>query len=95
MYQKKIKEDLDCGIIVAMKVLCAKWKPCIIDATHRGCNRPSEIHQQIPGAAPRVLDIQLSELFKWAFWIKKWEKGFQFFTPGLHRGLLVHEIAKA
>jgi len=47
-----------------MKVFCAKWKPCIIDAISRGFKRPSEIHKQIPEAAPRVLDIQLRELLK-------------------------------
>jgi len=64
MYERKIQEDLDCGIVIAMKVFCAKWKPCIIDAIARGHNRPSEIHKQIPEAAPRVLDIQLRELLK-------------------------------
>lgn len=63
-YKRKITEDLDCGITVAMRVFCNKWKPCIIDAIYKGHNRPSEIHRYIPDAKPRVLDIQLSELLK-------------------------------
>lgn len=62
MKTRKIAEDLDCGINVAMKVFGAKWKPCIIDAIRRGAVRPSEIHRQIPNATPRVLDMQLREL---------------------------------
>ena len=46
MYERKIPEDLDCGIIVAMKVFGAKWKPCIIDAINRGYNRPRELHRE-------------------------------------------------
>lgn len=62
MYERKIKEDLDCGIVVAMRVFGAKWKPCIIDAIAKGFTRPSEIHRYISEATPRVLDMQLSEL---------------------------------
>lgn len=61
MYERKIPEDLDCGITVAMKVFGGKWKPCIIDAINRGYRRPSEMHKQIP-ATPRVIDMQLREL---------------------------------
>ena len=64
MYERKIKEDLNCGIVVTMRVLGAKWKPCIIDAVSRGYARPSEIHRWIPEATPRVLDMQLSELYE-------------------------------
>ncbi|HEX2630217.1 MAG TPA: helix-turn-helix domain-containing protein [Chitinophagaceae bacterium] len=62
MYERKIKEDLDCGIIVAMKVFGAKWKPCIIDAIGRGIKRPSELHREIASTSPRVIEIQLAEL---------------------------------
>jgi DNA-binding HxlR family transcriptional regulator len=62
MYKRKLKEDLDCGLYVTMKVLGAKWKPCIIDAIARGAKRPSEIHRQITSTSPRVLDMQLREL---------------------------------
>ena len=62
MHIRKIPEDLSCGIVVAMKVFGAKWKPCILDAIHRGYTRPSEMHRQISGAAPRVISMQLKEL---------------------------------
>lgn len=61
MYERKIKEDLDCGITVAMKVFGAKWKPCIIDAINQGYQRPSEIHRAL-GTSLRVIEMQLSEL---------------------------------
>jgi DNA-binding HxlR family transcriptional regulator len=62
MYEKKIPEDLECGIVVAMKVFGAKWKPCIIDGINRGFRRPSELHREISAATPRVIDMQLREL---------------------------------
>lgn len=62
MYERKTPQDLECGIIVAMKIFGAKWKFCIIDAINKGCNRPSEMHREITGATPRVLDMQLREL---------------------------------
>jgi DNA-binding HxlR family transcriptional regulator len=62
MYTRKTQEDLNCGIVIAMKVLGAKWKPCILDAISKGYKRPSEIHKMIPEATPRVIDMQLKEL---------------------------------
>jgi DNA-binding HxlR family transcriptional regulator len=62
MYDRKTPEDLECGIIIAMKVLGGKWKPCIIDAIHRGTQRPSDLHRAIREAAPRVLNMQIREL---------------------------------
>jgi DNA-binding HxlR family transcriptional regulator len=62
MYQRKTPEDLECGITIAMKMFGAKWKPCLLDAIHRGFRRPSEMHREIGGATPRVLDMQLREL---------------------------------
>ena len=41
MYEKKIPEDLDCGINITMKVLGGKWKACILDAINKGVKRPS------------------------------------------------------
>lgn len=65
MYKRKIKDNLEnCGLIIAMRIFGAKWKPCIIDVINKGYGRPSEIHRQIPEATPRVLDIQLSELLE-------------------------------
>lgn len=62
MYQRKIKEDTECGITIAMKVFGGKWKPCIIDAISRGINRPAEMQRMINEASPRVIQMQLSEL---------------------------------
>jgi DNA-binding HxlR family transcriptional regulator len=76
MYERKIKEDLDCGIIVAMKVFGAKWKPCIIDAISRGSKRPSELHREITSTSARVIDIQLSELVAYGVVSKKIHQGF-------------------
>jgi DNA-binding HxlR family transcriptional regulator len=62
MYEKKIPENLDCGVSVAIKVLGGKWKACIIESIHRGVQRPSELHREINTAAPRVINMQLNEL---------------------------------
>jgi DNA-binding HxlR family transcriptional regulator len=76
MYERKITEDLDCGIIVAMKVFGAKWKPCILDAISRGTKRPSELHREITSTSPRVIDMQLSELITYGVVSKKIYPGF-------------------
>jgi DNA-binding HxlR family transcriptional regulator len=75
-YERKTPEDLDCGLTVFMKVLGAKWKPCIIDAIHKGYRRPSEIHRLLPMAVPRVLDMQLSELEEYGVVSKQVYTGF-------------------
>lgn len=62
MYTKKIKENLDCGILVAAKVFGGKWKLCVLDAIHRGIVRPAEICRYIDDASPRVIEMQLAEL---------------------------------
>ena len=62
MYEKKIEEELDCGIRVAFKIFGGKWKLCIIDAINRGIARPVDIHKSIPNATLRVIEIQLAEL---------------------------------
>ena len=76
MYERKIKEDLECGIIVAMKIFGGKWKPCIIDAISRGIKRPSELHREITSTSPRVIDMQLSELVAFGIVSKKIFPGF-------------------
>jgi DNA-binding HxlR family transcriptional regulator len=76
MYERKIKDDLECGITITMRVFGGKWKPCIIAAIASGHSRPSEIHRQIPEATPRVLDMQLSELFELGVVSKKTGEGF-------------------
>jgi DNA-binding HxlR family transcriptional regulator len=80
MYERKIKEDLTCGITIAMKVFGAKWKPCILMLIANGHCRPSEIHAQLPEASPRVLDMQLTELFKMGVVAKRTGKGFPLFS---------------
>lgn len=71
MYVKKIPENLECGIEIAMKVLGGKWKPCIIDAINRGYRRPSEMHRFITSASPRVINMQLRELEEYCMVSKK------------------------
>ncbi|AOM76296.1 winged helix-turn-helix transcriptional regulator [Pedobacter steynii] len=71
MYERKIPEDLECGINVAMKVLSGKWKPCIIDGINQGIRRPSELHALIDAAAPRVINMQLRELEEFGILYKK------------------------
>jgi len=75
-YERKTPEDLDCGVTVFMKVLGAKWKPCIVDLISRGYKRPSEIHKQLIAATPRVVDMQLRELESYGIVCKKVHKGF-------------------
>lgn len=75
-YERKTPEDLDCGVTVFMKVLGAKWKPCIVDLISRGHTRPSEIHKQLVTATPRVVDMQLKELEYYGIVTKKVRKGF-------------------
>ena len=62
MYVRKIEEDLDCGIRVALKIFGGKWKLCIIEAINRGITRPVEIHKSISNSSLRVIEIQLAEL---------------------------------
>ncbi len=62
-YEKKIPVDLDCPLRLTMSLIESKWKSCILDELRSGNPmRPSEIHKCLPGATPRVLDIQLKEL---------------------------------
>lgn len=75
-YERKTPEDLDCGVTVFMKVLGAKWKPCIVDLINKGYKRPSEIHKQLIAATPRVVDMQLKELESYGIVCKKVHKGF-------------------
>jgi DNA-binding HxlR family transcriptional regulator len=62
MYTRKIEEDPDCGIYLAMRVLGGKWKCCILDAISRGISRPSDIARYIAEASTRVIEMQLAEL---------------------------------
>jgi DNA-binding HxlR family transcriptional regulator len=80
MYKRKIKEDLDCGLYVTMKIFGAKWKPCIIDAIARGARRPSEIHKQITSTSPRVLDMQLKELLDYGVVARRNQSGYPLYV---------------
>ncbi len=80
MYERKIKEDLDCGFYIAMKMFGAKWKPCIIDAIGKGIKRPSELHRAITSTSPRVIDMQLSELTDFGVVTKKVRQGFPLYV---------------
>lgn len=62
MYEKKIEEDLSCGIRVAMKVFGGKWKLCILEAINGGIVRPADIHKSISNSTLRVIEMQLAEL---------------------------------
>ena len=62
MYERKIPVDLDCPLRLTMSLMDSKWKSCILDELRHGALRPSELHRQLPEAAPRVLDLQLREL---------------------------------
>lgn len=62
-YERKIPIDLDCPLRLTMSLIESKWKSCILDELRSGQSmRPSEIHRQLPEAAPRVLDIQLKQM---------------------------------
>lgn len=62
MYEKKIPENLECGISIAIKVLGGKWKSLIIEYIHLGIRRPSELQRSIDQANPRVINLALKEL---------------------------------
>ena len=62
MYEKKIPENYECGISIAIKVLGGKWKSLIIEYIHRGVRRPSELHRTVDQANPRVINMALKEL---------------------------------
>lgn len=73
MYTRKITEDPECGILLAMKALGGKWKCCILDAIYRGITRPSEIARYITGASTRVIEMQLAELLSCGL-VDKWSE---------------------
>lgn len=75
-YVRKTPEDLNCGVNVFMKVLGAKWKPCILYLINQGSKRPSELHKQFKSTTPRVLDMQLSELETFGMVSKQVKEGF-------------------
>jgi DNA-binding HxlR family transcriptional regulator len=62
MYQKKIPVELNCGLDLAKEVLFGKWKIHLLYFISQGIKRPGELQRKIPGAARRVLNVQLNQL---------------------------------
>ena len=70
MYERKIPENLDCGLSVAIKVLGGKWKAWILDCIKRGISRPSELHREI-AINPLIINLHLKELEDYGIIYKK------------------------
>lgn len=62
MYEKKIPEMLDCGLLVALKIIGGKWKAWIINCISEGHKRPSEIQRIMHAVNPRIINLHLKEL---------------------------------
>jgi len=62
MYQKKIPEQLDCGLAVSIKIIGGKWKAWILTCLRQGAKRPSELQKEMADVSPRVISMQLKEL---------------------------------
>lgn len=62
MYQKKIPQSFDCGIVLTKEVLNGKWKSSLLYHIWQGVQRPSALLRHIPDATRRVLNVQLNEL---------------------------------
>jgi DNA-binding HxlR family transcriptional regulator len=62
MYERKIPLVLDCGLDLLREVTAGKWKLSLLYFIGQGLHRPSQLHQRLPGATPRVLNLQLKQL---------------------------------
>jgi DNA-binding HxlR family transcriptional regulator len=62
MYERKIPLVLDCGLDLLREVTAGKWKISLLYFIGQGLRRPSQLHQRLPGATPRVLSLQLKQL---------------------------------
>ncbi|GAA4323009.1 helix-turn-helix domain-containing protein [Flaviaesturariibacter amylovorans] len=62
MYVRKTTPNLNCGLDLLGEVLYGKWKLRLLWFINEGHQRPSQLQRKIPGAARRVLNIQLKEL---------------------------------
>jgi len=62
MYERKIPELSDCGLLVTMKVIGGKWKAWIINCIKDGVRRPSAIHKVMHNVSPRIVNRHLREL---------------------------------
>ena len=62
MYKRKIPVELNCGLDLVKEVLFGKWKIHLLYFISQGIKRPGELQRKIPGAARRVLNVQLNQL---------------------------------
>lgn len=62
MYERKTPLPLECGLHLTKEVLNGKWKANLLYAISVDIKRPSQILRVLPGAAKRVLNVQLKEL---------------------------------
>ena len=71
MYKRKIPIELNCGLDLAKEVIYGKWKIHLIFFIAQGNKRPGQLQKKIPRATRRVLNVQLNELEKHGFIVKK------------------------
>ncbi len=62
MYKRKIPIEINCGLDLVKEVVFGKWKIHLIYFIAQGVQRPGELQRKIPGAARRVLNVQLNQL---------------------------------
>jgi DNA-binding HxlR family transcriptional regulator len=71
MYERKTPLPLECGLHLTKEVLNGKWKANLLYAISVDIKRPSELLRVLPGAAKRVLNVQLKELENHGIIVKK------------------------
>jgi DNA-binding HxlR family transcriptional regulator len=71
MYERKTPLPLECGLHLTKEVLNGKWKANLLYAISIDIKRPSELLRMLPGAAKRVLNVQLKELENHGIIVKK------------------------
>lgn len=62
MYERKIPIVFECGLDLLREVMAGKWKISLLYFIGQGLHRPSQLHQHMPGATVRVLNLQLKQL---------------------------------
>ncbi|RBL90338.1 winged helix-turn-helix transcriptional regulator [Chitinophaga flava] len=92
MYERKIPENLECGVNITAKVLGGKWKACILHGIGLGTRRPADLHRAIPEAPARVVNLHLRELEEYGIICKKIYPGFplkvEYFLTALGESIL-------
>lgn len=63
-YQKVLKENTECSVELALKIIGGKWKGVIIYKLMNGKMRFSELQKLMPKITHRMLTLQLRELEK-------------------------------